>query len=108
MPSPVLTRVTVFGNLGMFFTSDRRLVLIDADMAPYVAARKWWVNKLGRVYTVETRIRADGKERGQAHSLHRRVAGFDVGEGEGIFTWFRGDSLDCRRSNLIIFDSHIF
>jgi hypothetical protein len=92
----------------MFFTSDKRLVLIDADMAPYVAVHEWRVNKGGFVFTTYERLRPDGKIRQQPITLHRRVAGFGVGEGANIITAFRGGKLDCRRSNMAILDCSIF
>jgi hypothetical protein len=108
MPDASLTRVYVIGNLASFVTLDGWPVLIDADLAPYVAAHEWRVCKLGYVFTTYTRPGKNGKEARQMHRLHRRVAGIPIGKGEGVFTWFRGSKRDCRRSNLTTVDCNIF
>jgi hypothetical protein len=92
----------------MFFTSDRHLVLIDADLAPFVSAHRWRVGRSGYVFSTYERLRKDGRTCQQTFSLHRRVAGFGVKEGANVLTWFRGSKLDCRRSNLAILDCSIF
>lgn len=108
MPDASLTRVYVIGNLASFVTLDGWPVLIDADLAPYVAAHEWRVDHLGRVYTALQRHYPDGKSRRVRACLHRRVVGLPVGAGEGVFTSFKGSKRDCRRSNLRIIDTTIF